>query len=79
MKKLITSILLVSTLAGCATTNHDYVINGVEPGPNQGLKVLGGILLLGLISRVAISGNKKCNRDVIRDSSGVMIGTVGTC
>lgn len=78
MKSLIISILLVSSLAGCATANKDYVINGVEPGPNQGLKVLGGILLLGIIGKAA-SGSSKCNKTIIRDNSGVMIGTTGSC
>ena len=67
-------LLLIISLSGCATTQ--YNVNGVEPGANQAIKVVGGILLLGAISK----GISKCNgQQIIRDNNGKIIGTVGSC
>lgn len=74
MKSIIITSVLALSLTGCATTQ--YNVNGVEPGANQAIKVVGGILLLGAISK----GITKCNgQQIIRDNNGKIIGTVGSC
>jgi hypothetical protein len=73
MRSLI--VILLFSLTGCATTQ--YNVNGVEPGNHQAIKVVGGILLLGALSK---GMNKSCsNQQIIRDNNGKIIGTVGNC
>lgn len=73
MKSIIYTSVLALSLTGCAST---YNVNGVEPGPNQAIKVVGGILLLGALSK----GISKCSgQQNIRDNNGKLIGTVGSC
>lgn len=72
--KYIVIMLSILLTTGCAST---YNVNGVEPGPNQAIKVVGGVLLLGAISKGLA---KNCpSKSIIRDNNGVMIGTIGNC
>jgi hypothetical protein len=56
MKKLLTSIVVVSMLSGCATT--DYRVN--NQNPNDTLKIIGTIVVVGALAS-AISPNKGQN------------------
>lgn len=73
MRSLI--LILVISLVGCAT--NQYNVNGVEPGNQQAIKVIGGILLLGALSK---GMSKSCpNQQTIRDNNGKIVGTISNC
>ena len=64
-------LILSLLLTGCAT----YTVNGVEPGENQTLKVIGGIVVAGIIAKsLAKSDAKNCTA-YTRDNTGRTIST----
>lgn len=72
MQKILILLLSINII-GCAS----YNVNGVEPGDNQVIKVVGGILLLGALSK---NMSKDCpNKQTIRDNNGKIVGTIGNC
>jgi hypothetical protein len=74
--KTLSSVLLVALLTGCATT--DYTVNGIEPGNNQGMKVVGSILVAGLIAgAIAKPGQNYCS-STIKNNMGQTVGTIST-
>ena len=74
--KTIGSVLLLSLLTGCATT--DYTVNGIEPGNNQTIKVVGSILAAGLLAgAIAKPGQNYCS-STIKNNMGQTVGTIST-
>ena len=76
MMKVIRSVLLLSLLTGCATT--EYTVNGVPPGGNQTAKILGSVIAAGLIAKaVAKPGQNYCS-STIKNTMGQTVGTIST-
>jgi hypothetical protein len=74
--KTLSSVLLLSLLTGCAT--GQYNVNGIEPGNNQGMKVVGSILVVGLLaSAIAKPGQNHCS-STIKNNMGQTVGTIST-
>ena len=69
MKYLLLSSVLF--LTGCASTN----INGVPPGDNQAIKVIGTIIVAGVVAKaIAKPGTNSCT-STIKNNIGQTIGT----
>ena len=69
MKILI--IISVLFLTGCASTN----INGVPPGENQAIKVIGTIVVAGVLAKaIAKPGANSCT-STIKNNIGQTVGT----
>ncbi len=74
--KTLSSVLLVALLTGCAT--GQYNVNGIEPGNNQGMKVVGSILIAGLLAgAIAKPGQNHCS-STIKNNMGQTVGTIST-
>ena len=74
MKTLILSSVLF--LTGCAT--NQYTINGVGPGEHQTLKVIGGIVLMGVVAKSLANSNSNYCTNTIKNTMGQTIGTIST-
>lgn len=74
--KLLAFLSSVLILSGCAS-NKDYSINGVEPGDNQALKVVGMIVVTGVIAKSL--ANKNCTSTQIRNNNQQVVGTINNC
>ena len=67
-------IILSLLLTGCASTS----INGVPPGDNQMLKVVGSIFILGALAKGLSNGNNNYCSLTIKNTSGQTVGTINT-
>jgi hypothetical protein len=73
---ILRSVLLLSLLTGCATSQ--YTVNGIEPGNNQTIKVVGSILAVGLLAgAIAKPGQNYCS-STIKNNMGQTVGTIST-
>jgi uncharacterized protein YcfL len=75
MKKL-SSVLLLLLLTGCATT--EYTVNGVPPGDNQTVRIVGSVIAAGLLAKaVAKPGQNYCS-STVKNTMGQTVGTIST-